>query len=154
MNRGQTNKEQTKNHTWTSRLLDQIVPMGQFDEKLKAKHYHAFIMRLYLIKKFSLVVTLSLSCFLFNIEMKSNLFVCYPIQFKALWSCINTQTRPWLKNRFKKLANVFSQIIYFTLTRRYGPLRGPSSSSCFSLWLRLFFPFRQKKSLISCFGLH
>ena len=38
------------------------------------------------------------------------------------------------------------------ITRRYGPLRGPTSSSCGGLRPRLFLPFGQKKSFSCCFG--
>ena len=38
-----------------------------------------------------------------------------------------------------------SLLLLLFLTRRYGPLRGPTSSSCGGLRPRLFFPFGQKK---------
>ena len=43
-------------------------------------------------------------------------------------------------------------IFTFYMTRRYGPLRGPTSSSCRGLRPRLFLHFGQKKSLLCCFG--
>ena len=47
----------------------------------------------------------------------------------------------------------FLATFYIICTRRYGPLRGPTSSSCGGLRPRLFFlPFGQKKSLLCCFG--
>ena len=42
----------------------------------------------------------------------------------------------------------------FSITRRYGPLRGPTSSSCGGLRPspEAFLPFGQKESLLCCFG--
>ena len=37
-------------------------------------------------------------------------------------------------------------------TRRYGPLHGPTSSSCGGLRPRLFLPVGPKKTLFCCFG--
>ena len=44
--------------------------------------------------------------------------------------------------------------IHLTFTRRYGPLRGPTSSSCGWLWpsAEAFFALRAKKELIVLFG--
>ena len=46
------------------------------------------------------------------------------------------------------------KIWHLTDTRRYGPLRGPTSSSCGGLRPRprLFLRFGQKKKLLCCFG--
>ena len=43
-------------------------------------------------------------------------------------------------------------VVLLKYTRRYGSLRGPTSSSCGGLWPRHFLPFGQKKSFLCSFG--
>ena len=44
------------------------------------------------------------------------------------------------------LDGLFNRIIVLKVTRRYGPLRRPTSSSGRGLWPRLFLPFGQKRA--------
>ena len=58
-------------------------------------------------------------------------------------------------NNKQPLAPLLPTKLILRRTRRYGPLRGPTSSSCGGLWPlaeAFFCPSGQKKSLLCCFG--
>ena len=79
------------------------------------------------------------------------IYIFFCIIKPGIWKSVNTYWNILNCSQFSHCP-VFSKIQRFKFTKRYGPLRGPTSSSCGGLRPRLFLPFGQKKSLFCCFG--
>ena len=75
--------------------------------------------------------------------------------YLRVWTSILTilELLEYFKTKLRRCQKICHFVLYakkrnnldFKFTRRYGPLRGPTSSSCGGLWPSVFLPFDKKR---------